>query len=331
LAFLVVIVIAGGGAWLLFGRDSLPVPETPASQPGVVETIPRIGEADPPKIDDPVAVEAPPAAPTGTPEQRSKAQKLLAEGEAHRAGGRLIQARSKLSQALLTEHLGEPEADEARRELTALADKTVFSPRIYEGDPYAMPYTFREREVLQNVERRLKLYTPWQGLLKVNNLHSARRIRAGQTLKMIRGPFHAVVYKQQHVMDLYLHREGLERVFIRRLDVGLGKEGSTPLGAWRVENKLIHGDYYPTPDSSQVQRRIRYGQPGYAFGKKGLWIGLKGTDANTEGMSGYGIHSTDAPDSIGQDASEGCIRLSDQDIDLVYALLYEKMSTVEIR
>jgi lipoprotein-anchoring transpeptidase ErfK/SrfK len=54
-------------------------------------------------------------------------------------------------------------------------------------------------------------------------------------------------------------------------------------------------------------------------------------DASTRNLTDYGIHSTNDQTSIGGAQSLGCIRLADGDIDLVYSLLYEHWSTVEVR
>ena len=43
------------------------------------------------------------------------------------------------------------------------------------------------------------------------------------------------------------------------------------------------------------------------------WIGLS--------KKGYGIHGTNAPKSIGRDASHGCIRLRNKDVEELYALV----------
>ena len=43
------------------------------------------------------------------------------------------------------------------------------------------------------------------------------------------------------------------------------------------------------------------------------WIGLS--------KKGYGIHGTNAPKSIGRDASHGCIRMRNKDVEELYALV----------
>ena len=96
--------------------------------------------------------------------------------------------------------------------------------------------------------------------------------------------------------------------------------------------KAVHPTWDPPPNSELSGRGpIAHGEPNYAFGIKGLWIPLEGIDEHTKGREGYGIHSTDKPDSIGKAESLGCIRLRDDDIEMVFRLLYEHWSTVEIR
>ncbi|MCD6365762.1 MAG: L,D-transpeptidase [Planctomycetes bacterium] len=275
---------------------------------------------------------------SGTPAEREAAETIYRQGKElwetskrSQDGKMLISTRAMLSEVMLSDLLDAELQDQVCAILEEIADKTIFSPRIYDGDTYAMQYTFQKRDRLDPVERRLKLHVPWRGLMMINRLTSPRRIRVDQQLKMIKGPFHAVVHKKRHVMDLYLHRPGMEKVFVRRVLVGLGKNDSTPSGVWRVAHKLVHGDYYPAANSLLKKRSIPYGAPGYAFGKKGLWIGLEGIGERTRGLTSYGIHSTNDATTIGKDSSEGCIRLSDKDIDLVFALLYEGWSKVYIK
>ena len=61
------------------------------------------------------------------------------------------------------------------------------------------------------------------------------------------------------------------------------------------------------------------------------WIGLKGTEEATANLAGYGIHGTVEPESIGQSASRGCIRMYADDIAMVYRMLAGGKSTVVIQ
>jgi lipoprotein-anchoring transpeptidase ErfK/SrfK len=61
------------------------------------------------------------------------------------------------------------------------------------------------------------------------------------------------------------------------------------------------------------------------------WIGLEGIEERTKDLSGLGIHGTIEPDTIGTQASMGCIRMGSNDVSQVYEMLAEGISTVEIR
>ena len=246
----------------------------------------------------------------------------------------LVQARSQLCRAYYSGRLSAARQDEVRSTLRELADITLIgrSSTVFPGDPYVFHYEFQPGERLGRLERRLKLHVPWQIILRINSLERAEDIKAGRVYKMIRGPFHAVVHKSAFAMDIYLQREDLERVFIKRLRIGIGKNGSTPAGMWRVKlgGKEHRPTWYPPPNSAH-RGPVPYGEAGYAFGAKGLWISLDGLDEHTRSLGHYGIHSTNDPTSIGRAESLGCIRLADDDIELVYSLLYEHWSTVEVR
>ena len=56
-----------------------------------------------------------------------------------------------------------------------------------------------------------------------------------------------------------------------------------------------------------------------------------GIDGKAVGQNSYGIHGTIDESSIGQQQSQGCIRLHNADVELVYDLLTEGKSTVIVR
>ena len=296
------------------------------------------GQPDEEVVTPQVIIAAPtpksPLATTPKPQtiDSAAAIKLYRHGQSLADEGKLIEARTALSSALFSNALESAQADNARATLADLAEHTLFSQAINPNDPYTMQYTVQPGDRLSRIERNLKLHVPTQLLCKVNRIENANAIRADQTMKLVKGPFHAVVSLTNFTMDIYLHRQGLPYIFIKRLPVGLGKQGTTPAGSWRVGlgRKMIKPPWNPPPNSERTGT-ILYGQPGYAFGTQGLWIGLEGADPKTRLMRGYGIHSTRDSSSIGTAVSLGCIRLADDDIDLVFRLLYEKWSTVVIK
>jgi len=304
-----------------------PAPQAPpAHKPPPAPAAPKPGYEKP--VDFPLT-QAPPAA-----DLAAKARAAYDRAVTLIGAGRLVEARGLLADALNSNALPAARADDARKRLIALADRTIFSPNVQPKDPCTFNYSFKPGDVLMKVERTLRLHVSERLIMRINGIADPTRIRAGQTVKMVRGPFHAVVTKSRFLMDVYLQEAGGNRmILVRRFAVGLGRNGSTPPGMWRVSlgRKMVHAPWTPPPSSNLPPRRILWGEPGYPLGRMGYWIGLEGIEGNPHtAADGFGIHGTNDPSSIGRAASMGCIRLADDDIELVYAMLYPKWSKVRV-
>lgn len=315
----VLVLVVYGGARLLWPRSQPPSP-TP------------LAEGVSPEVVVPGARRPPTGSPPPGPKERTKAMGLLRKGLDQLGRGELVAARGPLADALASSALPQEQAAEARKQLANLADQTIFSPEVLFKDPCAFSYTFQAGEVLTHIERQFRLRVPPRLILRINGISDARKIQAGQTLKLVRGPFHGVVTKSSFTIDLYLEEPKTQRmIFVRRFPVGLGKGNSTPSGRWQVVGKMIGAPWTRPASSGMPRRRILPGEPGYALGKKGYWIGLKGIEGTPYTQAdGYGMHDTNDQASVGKAVSLGCIRLADGDIDMLYAMLYENCSTVTI-
>lgn len=239
---------------------------------------------------------------------------------------RPVEARRRLSALYFSEDLGEAEAEAIRRALSELNERLVFSPHVEPDDPFSRSYTVVPGDSLSRIASRQSLLLDWRFVQRINDLSSPRALRAGQTLKLITGPFHLVVDKSAYRADLYLG-DGAERVYVRSFPVGLGEFGSTPVGAFRVRtnSKLINPEWV----NPRTGERYLADDPENPIGER--WIGLEGVDENTVSHHGYGIHGTIDLDSIGKQRSMGCIRMRPDDIAIVYELLAEGASVIEIR
>ena len=153
-----------------------------------------------------------------------------------------------------------------------------------------------------------KYHLSWEYLARLNKTEP-RRIQLGQKLKVVKGPFAAIVDLQDFALTIHL-----QGYYVKRYDVGIGKEDSSPLGKFAVFNK-VENPQYTGPDG----RVIKGDDPQNPLGER--WIDLGDS---------YGIHGTIDPDSIGKAASRGCIRLRDKDVIEVYDFLV-KDSEVVIR
>ncbi len=241
---------------------------------------------------------------------------LVASGRKAAAAGQLVTARAQLNEALefdlpLTERV------QLRGELTQLARQTVFGNAILQDDPFVEAYVIRPGDTLGKIAKQYQVTDEF--LAGSNGIADKNRIRDGQRIKVVRGPFHAVVRKADYVLEVYLGN-----TFVRQYPVGLGAESSTPSGKWVVENKLKNPQYYPAR-GGQI---ILADDPDNPLGER--WIGLRGTEGDAVGQERYGIHGTIEPDSIGRSASMGCIRMHNADVEEFYDLVVVNHSAVTV-
>ena len=258
---------------------------------------------------------------TPPPDRTQEALEHVTKGQAAEASRELLAAREHYNLALKQGLPAEADAS-VRQRLTDLADQTIFSRRRVPGDPLTQSHSIAGGETLAKIAKRYQVTTAL--LARINEIKNPNFIRKGQRIKVIRGPFRAVVDKGRHRISLYL-----QDVFVREYPVGLGRDDSTPTGDWRVRpgEKLENPTFYPP--ASIGGPRIRADDPKNPLGEH--WIGLEGLTGGAAGQESYGIHGTIEPETIGKSVSAGCIRMHNKDIAEVYAMLSEGHSHVLVR
>lgn len=240
--------------------------------------------------------------------------------------GNLIKARDALNSLLMTHEaaLSLSETMTARDSLAAINDHVLFSRRVLAGDPLVTTHTVQSGDRLIPIARRHKI--PYQLIEHVNKV-KANRIRMGQRLKIIKGPFHAVVEKSDFRMDVYIEHATGQWLFVRSFDIGTGTDDSTPSGRWLLRpGAKLENPGWTNPRTGKTYHRD---DPNNPIGD--YWIGLIGADDNNRDLTGYGIHGTIDPETIGAEASMGCVRMHGADIKLLFNLLVERYSIVDIR
>ncbi|HUG89824.1 MAG TPA: L,D-transpeptidase family protein [Planctomycetaceae bacterium] len=165
---------------------------------------------------------------------------------------------------------------------------------------YMEPYVVEPGDQLSRIAGRYQV--SWQYLERLNNV-PANRIRPGQRLKVIKGPFAARVDLSD--MELTVHAHGW---YVRSYRVGIGRDGSTPIGKFTVQEKLVNPTYYRPP--AEGGGIIAADDPNNPLGE--YWIGIGNS---------YGIHGTIDPQSIGRAESRGCLRLLNEDVAQVFDFL----------
>lgn len=289
-----------------------PAPENKPDDVGPPRPEPAAGaNASPSPTESPVA-----ATPTQPPNSAPPVASGLAGAERALAAGDWLGARATLVEGFAKTG-STSERSAIRERLLRVSAETLLSPRILPNDPLVERYVVQAGDHLERIASQARVSPAL--LARINNLPNMNMIRIGQTLKVIKGPFRAVVDKSDFRMDVYLGD-----VLVRSYPVGLGADDSTPTGEWQVLNKLRNPTYYP-PRGGQI---MAADDPQNPLGE--YWIGLVGTSGEAVGQERYGIHGTIEPESIGKNASMGCIRLRNDDIEELYGFLVERQSTVTV-
>ena len=236
-----------------------------------------------------------------------------------------IQARANLTKAWLGGGLSFQEEAQARELANTLSEIALFDSRIIANDPFVKRYTVKSGDALERIVRRQNVETDWRFIARINGLPNANAIRPGQTLKLPVGTFHAVVNKDKYRLDIF-QDNGNQRVLVGSFNVGLGEYDGTPTGLFRVRpaSKLINPHWI----NPKTRKQYAADDPENPIGEH--WIGIKGLESHNKDLDGFGIHGTVEPDSIGRQESMGCVRMLPDDVKLVYEILTEPSSTIEI-
>jgi len=169
-------------------------------------------------------------------------------------------------------------------------------------------YKCQPNDSLWKVARR---FNTTIGALRRANGIAGDLIRVDDVLKVPKGPFHVLVTKSTHTLQLL--QDGRP---VKVYDVGLGDaDNDTPTGTFTVRSKLVNPVWYSR------QGVIPHGDSRNLLGSR--WIGFKGR---------IGIHGLRKNDehTIGHNVSNGCIRMRDADVKELYDYCVESKTQVKI-
>lgn len=186
---------------------------------------------------------------------------------------------------------------EENRRLTELLDQlagTVIYSRQHLLEP---PYVVKRGDTLEQIAAAYEV--PWQLLAKINGLGPSSSLVPGRELKVVRGPFEAVIRLEHFELVLYVGGR-----YAGRFPIGIGRDQPRLDGTYTVREKLP-GKAYRGPEGE-----FPPGDPRNPLGR--LWIGLDGP---------VGIHGTNDPQNLRRVVSAGNICLGDRDIEDLYDIL----------
>lgn len=288
----------------------------PAATPGVKS--PEASDARPPA----------PATPLPASGSTQDVRTLISQGDDAVQKGNLVQARQLYSRALVNSSTAKSDQDAVRKKLATINDELLFSPKVTAGDPLTETYSIQSGDAISRLPRKRELAIDWRLIKRINKFSDddLNRLKVGQKIKLVRGPFHAVVTKSDYRLDIFAGSpdEPENWVFIRSFAVGLGEGNATPVGSFIVKSRQVN----PPWTNPKTGEKFAADDPKNPIGE--YWLGWEGVGASA-GYKGFGIHGTVDPSSIGQQKSMGCVRLLNEDVGMVYEMLTERISVVQVR
>ena len=236
-------------------------------------------------------------APTAVPD---KFDSMLKAAERELDEGRPAQAHLALSNLYNNPEMSPAQASRVAELLDQLAGHIIYS-QLHLLEP---PYTVKHGETLEQIAQSYNV--PWQLLANINGIRDPKRLEQGKQLKVVRGPFNAVIDLQRYELMLMLAGR-----YAGRFPIGVGLDCAELEGTYVVCNKTVSPQYYG-PNREQISAD----DPRNPLGK--LWIGL---GEHPGQHCQLGIHGTGEPTSLHTTSGRGSIRLGDKDIEDIFGIL----------
>jgi hypothetical protein len=319
---LIVVVCASIAAYFAFFRGkSSPTEPIPAASAQSHPSAPAAHGAPPPVVRTPAPEVAPPAPepPKAAPKAPAPppppavppARSAVYEIEELCAAGKWREARAKLA-PLFVSAVPDSERSELAKKgleisqqllLTSTEEKDVELYEIQQGD------------TLEGIARKFRTLSGVKGaILLVNNYKENAILRQGRKVKITHGTWSIVVDKS--MFKLWICYEGAP---FKSYTVTIGTDQKTPAAKFVVGGKNPKPAWWPPAELNMKGGPIKYGDPQNPLGE--WWIALE-----HDLYHGIGIHGTNDPGSIGSKASNGCVRMLNEEVGEVAAIAYKGMT-----
>jgi len=220
---------------------------------------------------------------------------FLSDAGSAASEGRFLEARRLYKKAMDNDTIENiNELKKIQKRIEEINMRIIFSPAV---DECSAKYIVKPRDALVKIAR--KFNTTVSLIKRANNL-SSDIIRPNQPLKVNTCKFSIAVDKSQNL--LFLKRKG---EVIKTYSVSTGKDGSTPVGNFRIVNKLTNPTWY------KVGAVVLPDDPENVLGSR--WLGFD--------IKGYGIHGTIEPDNLGQQITLGCVRMENKEVEELFDIV----------
>ena len=208
--------------------------------------------------------------------------------------GSLLEAKAHY-QTLLQQDLPAETRTSIQGALEELNMKILFSPI---ETPDSFFYTVQKGDSLYVLAKK---YHTTVDLIKKSNQLSTDSIRTGKKLKITKAVYSIAVDVSENRLKLFSDKE-----LLKTYPVATGREGHpTPRGSFTIDTKLENPVWY------KAGVTLPHGSPDNILGSR--WLGFS--------LAGYGIHGTTLPETVGTNASEGCVRMYNRDVEEVFSIV----------
>ena len=184
---------------------------------------------------------------------------------------------------------------EVQKRLSELNMEILFSRIITDTD------VFYEVEPGDSLLKIAKKFGTTVELIKASNGLESDMIMANSKLKVSKARYKILIDKSQNRLTLLAGDNQIVKVY----RVSTGENNSTPLGTFKIVNRIEDPVWYTQGAVVPAE------SPDNILGSR--WLGLS--------ESGYGIHGTTKPDSVGTQATKGCVRMFNYDVEELYAIV----------
>lgn len=220
---------------------------------------------------------------------------VLKEGLELEHAGKYLEALDIYNAVQAKKTLSKKSAKKLRDRIEKLNIKLLFSPTLTPG---SVIYEVKDGDSLYAVARA---YGTTRAMIKKSNHLEDDTIKVGMKLKVLdHATFMIHVDKSKNMMVVYMNRKVLKHY---RVATGIG--GATPVGEFKIINKIENPTWYKTGTV------VEPGDPKNYLGTR--WLGL---DA-----PGYGIHGTTSPESIGHQTTSGCVRMLNREVEELFIFI----------
>ena len=218
---------------------------------------------------------------------------IVGLAEVYQSTGQMLKARD-VYQKVISEYPDSQQAATIQEKLWNLNIDILFSGLVVDGNQI---YEVQPKDTLNSIAK--KFSTTVNLLQKSNNLKDAL-IRPGDRLKVVNADFSIIVDKSQNTLTL----KEVDNV-IRIYNVSTGKDNCTPVGYFTIDNKLKNPVHY------KKGKIVPAESPDNVLGSR--WMGLS--------VPTYGIHGTIDEATLGQQITEGCVRMRNEEVEELYIIV----------